>query len=255
MAEAYERIGVPTMFETEARGLLEIAALQPGEQILDVACGTGIVARLAAPRLGANGQVVGLDLNEAMLAVARAQPLPAGAPVEWRQGNAQALPFADATFDAVLCQNGLQFMPDRALALREMQRVLRRERRLVLSVVRREAASQAIEASVGRHLGPDAVSLLDEPFRLGQGDALANLLAGVGFRTVDLTGQHFTAHCPSAETFLAFTLRARLASVLEQMPPDEHAALLSDALSQLTPYRSADGLAFPVEMLVVMARI
>lgn len=74
MAESYERVAVPAMFVPEALNLLEFAALQPGEKVLDVACGTGIVARLSAERLGPIGLVVGLDLNEAMLSVARALP-------------------------------------------------------------------------------------------------------------------------------------------------------------------------------------
>lgn len=92
LAEGYERIAVPAMFIPAARNLLEIAALEPGECVLDVACGTGTVARLAAPLVGETGHVTGLDLNEAMLAVARAQTMSGGAPIEWRQGNAMSSP-------------------------------------------------------------------------------------------------------------------------------------------------------------------
>lgn len=254
MAEAYERIAVPAMFIPEALNLLEIAALQPGERVLDVACGTGIVSRLAAPLLGETGQVIGLDLNEAMLAVARARPVPSGAPAEWRQGNAMSLPFPDAVFDAVLCQNGLQFMPDRTLALREMLRVLRPERRLVLSVIGHEAASQAVEATVDRFLGPDAVTLFHEPFVLGSVGTLSQLFDGVGFRSVDIIRQTITASCPTVDAFLAFTLNSRLAPALETLSPDEYAALLADARAQLMPFIRDGGLVFPVEMLVVVAR-
>jgi len=92
--------------------------------VLDVACGTGIVARQAAPLVGADGQVVALDMNPAMLAVARALPAPSGATIHWREGDAMDLPFEDGAFDVVLCQHGLQFVPDRARAVREMRRVL-----------------------------------------------------------------------------------------------------------------------------------
>src|SRR5688500_494973 len=101
---AYERVMVPAVFGPWARDLLDTAAPRPGMHVLDVACGTGIVARLAAPQIGPTGQVVGLDTNEAMLAVARAQVQPTGAHVEWRQGDATKLPFPDAEFDMVLCQ-------------------------------------------------------------------------------------------------------------------------------------------------------
>ena len=122
--QAYERYMVPTLFTPWAQELLARAALHAGERVLDVACGTGIVARLAAQRVGPSGYVMGVDLNAAMIETARTQTPPAGAPVEWREGDAHALPCADATFDVVCCQQGLQFFPDKPHALREMHRVL-----------------------------------------------------------------------------------------------------------------------------------
>ncbi len=89
-----------------------------------MACGTGIVARYATPLLGAEGSVVALDVSPDMLAVARALPEPAGAAVEWQEGDATSLALPDSAFDLVLCQQGLQFFPDRAAAVREMRRVL-----------------------------------------------------------------------------------------------------------------------------------
>jgi len=123
-AETYEHYFVPAMFLPWAAILLRHAALQPREQVLDVACGTGIVSRQAAPLVGADGQVVALDMNPAMLAVARAIPSPSGATINWQEGNAMSLPFPDGAFDVVLCQHGLQFVPDRAAAIREIRRVL-----------------------------------------------------------------------------------------------------------------------------------
>src|SRR2546425_12174530 len=110
--EAYERYMVPSLFRPWAIDLLKLAAPIPGERVLDVACGTGIVARLAAKSVAPMGKVIGLDLNAGMLKVARAAS--AGTEnVEWREGNATALRLSDQTFDLVLCQQGLQFFPDR----------------------------------------------------------------------------------------------------------------------------------------------
>ena len=89
---------------------------------MDVACGTGSVARHVAPLVGAEGKVVALDISPEMLAVARGLPAPAGATIEWREGNAIALTVPDDAFDLVLCQQGLQFFSDRAAAVREMRR-------------------------------------------------------------------------------------------------------------------------------------
>ena len=131
--EAYEHSLVPTLFTPWAHDLIARAALRPGERVLDVACGTGIVARLAAAHVGIAGHVIGVDLNPGMLAVARAQTLTtASARVEWRAGDANALPCDNATFDVVFCQQGLQFFPDKDRTLREMYRVLAPEGRLAL---------------------------------------------------------------------------------------------------------------------------
>jgi ubiquinone/menaquinone biosynthesis C-methylase UbiE len=121
VAEVYERSMVPAAFALWAADLLALLALQPGSRLLDVAGGTGIVARMAAPHTGATGVVVGLDLHGGMLAVARAQA-PTGV---WVQGSATALPCTTAAFDVVVCQQGVQFFPDRLAALQEMARVLR----------------------------------------------------------------------------------------------------------------------------------
>jgi ubiquinone/menaquinone biosynthesis C-methylase UbiE len=122
--ENYERYLVPALFKPWAEDLVEMATLRSGDRVLDIACGTGIVARTAAKRLGDNGSVVGLDVSGPMLATARTAP--EGAAVEWQEGSAVKLPMSDATFDVVFCQQGLQFFPDRIATLREMHRVLSR---------------------------------------------------------------------------------------------------------------------------------
>src|SRR5262249_1850701 len=147
---------VPTIFRPWAEALLTLAALQPGERILDVACGTGVVARLAAVQVGPTGQVRGVDLNPGMLAVARSVPAPTGAVITWQEGTATALPLEDAAFDVVLCQQGLQFFPDRVAALQEMHRVLVPGGRLALSVWGPIASSPGfavLAEALARHVG------------------------------------------------------------------------------------------------------
>src|SRR6476469_8681593 len=105
-AERYERWVVPIVGHPMALPLLDLTDLQPGERVLDLATGTGMLARLAARRVTPGGAVTGLDLNAEMLKVARELPLPPGLTIEWRQGSAQALPFDASVFDVVLCQQG-----------------------------------------------------------------------------------------------------------------------------------------------------
>src|SRR5262245_1532374 len=110
---AYDTHIVSIFLQDYSRRLVEVAAIKPGDRVLDVACGTGVVTRLVANKVGSAGQVVGLDLNEGMLARARAS-VETAAVIEWRLGSATDIPFADATFDCVLCQHGLQFIPDQS---------------------------------------------------------------------------------------------------------------------------------------------
>ena len=120
-AVAYEKDFVPAIFAQWPPVLAEVAGMKPGDRVLDVACGTGILARDAADRVGSTGRVTGFDLNEAMLAVARRLR----AEINWRQGDAGKLPFEDGAFDVVVSQFALMFFPDQVAALREMWRVLR----------------------------------------------------------------------------------------------------------------------------------
>jgi ubiquinone/menaquinone biosynthesis C-methylase UbiE len=110
-----------SLFAQWAPALVDAAGVQPGHSVLDVACGTGILARIAADRVGPSGTVSGVDLNQGMLTVARRlRP-----DLDWRQGDVADLPFADGSFDVVACQSALMFFPDATGALREMGRVCR----------------------------------------------------------------------------------------------------------------------------------
>jgi ubiquinone/menaquinone biosynthesis C-methylase UbiE len=132
-ADLFQRYVVPRITSLWAKDLVDRACVRVGESVLDVACGTGVVTRLAAQQSG-NGRVVGLDLNADMLRVARGVAHVDGMSIEWCEGSALALPFEDGAFNIVLCQLGLQFFPDKSLALHEIARVLSFGGRLLLSV-------------------------------------------------------------------------------------------------------------------------
>ena len=129
-AENYERYFVPKIATPVSVALLEAADLQPGRRVLDVACGTGLIARLAAERVGASGTVTGLDLSPDMIDVARAA---SPSTIAWHVGDATSLPFPDDAYDVVLCQMGLMFMQDRPAAVAEMRRVTARGGRVAVN--------------------------------------------------------------------------------------------------------------------------
>jgi ubiquinone/menaquinone biosynthesis C-methylase UbiE len=258
-AEAYERYLVPTLFTPWAHDLIACAALQPGERVLDVACGTGIVARLAAAPVGVAGHVVGIDLNSGMLAVARAQtPAAASARVEWREGDANALPCDNATFDVVFCQQGLQFFPDKAHALREMHRVLAPEGRLALSVWRAlpyNLYNRVLADAVEWHVGPDAGGGMRAPCSFGDAQALRTLLTTVGFRDIRLHIVMLTLRHPSPAEYIPGQLAALpFAGAIEALETAAQTALYNDILTALHPYIDDEGLAVPLEAHVVLAR-
>ena len=176
----YDDYHVPAMFRPWAQVLLERAALRPGERVLDLACGSGVVARLAIYQVGSQGQVSALDLNPAMLEVARSHEdsHEAESPgIAWTNGSALDLPFAESAFDTMLCQQGFQFFPDPGLALAEIRRVLSPGGRVLLLV------SQAIERNPLYHrlnqamLARTGIPAYAAPFTMGQPGCLPGRIA------------------------------------------------------------------------------
>ena len=256
--EVYEREMVPAIFAPWAPLLLAQAALREGERALDVACGTGVVARLAAAQVGKRGSVVGLDLNPGMLARARASAPAEGAAVQWQEGDAAAMPFDGETFDAVLCQAGLQYFADRQQAAREMRRVLRPGGRLVVLVWRALAHSPgfaALEAALERHVGPAAAAVMRAPFVFGDAtDGLRGLLLQAGFGRVRVSADVRMARFASPEALVRHQVAGSpLASHLAQADDAVRDALIREVTESMQLHMNDDGLAFPVEGHIALA--
>ena len=248
-AELYERYHVPAIVGPWAADLVAFAPPRPGERVLDVACGTRVLARLAAQHAGPSGRVVGLDLNAGMFAVARSlSPVP-GAPIEWHEGSALAMPFPDASFDLVLCQYGLQFFPDRPAALREMRRVLVPGGRLALSVwraIRHNPFHVAMAEVLARHVGPAAVPTFQAAFSLGSAEELRALIAGAGFSNAIIRAATRTHRVGAPEEFIRWWLvGSPMADAVGQVDEISRTALTSEVISALRPYMDAGGLSFP----------
>jgi ubiquinone/menaquinone biosynthesis C-methylase UbiE len=201
-AENYERYFVPTIGTPFATGLLEAAGLQVGVRVLDIACGTGVVTRLAAERVGPKGAVAGLDVNHAMLAVAQSVPS-TGTPIEWHEANAESLPLADGSFDVVVSSLGLQFVADKTSALREMRRVLAPEGRLAIATVGPTPPLFAIlEQALARHVKPEAAAFVRAVFSLYEPQELEKLTSSAGFRDAEVRSKTLTLTLPEPSEFL-----------------------------------------------------
>jgi SAM-dependent methyltransferase len=250
-ADAYDELLVPTIFEPWAQSLVDLADARPGDRVLDVACGTGAVARAAAPRVGPDGTVTGVDVNAGMLATARGT----NGTVDWRQADAVALPFPDGTSDIVLCQQGLQFMADRQAATRELRRVLARPGRLALS------AWRAIDHSPGYAAFADALAwhagaggIMRAPFAFGGQDSLRRVLLGAGFDGVRIVIDVKVCRFPSVAEFLRYeVLASPLAEPVGRLDSRARDALVADLEDVLGPYVDDDGLALPIESNVALA--
>lgn len=256
-AEAYERYLVPLLFAPGADVLIELADLKSGEQVLDVACGTGIVARHAAPHVGVRGRVTGLDMNEGMLEVAKKTSADIQPAITWQRGDASDLPFSDTAFDVVLCQQGLQFFPDRAAALREMRRVLKPEGRLAMSILRpiEHNPGWALLADVLEgHIGPDAGAMMRSPFASLSADDLRNLITGAGFREVTLTIGIGPVRYPTAEEFVRQEAASSpLAGPIGALDGKERQSMIEDLEAALRPHMDDNGIVFPSSTYLVLA--
>ena len=256
--EAYERYIVQAFMGDWTRDLVEAAAVQAGERVLDVACGTGVVTRLAAQRAGAVGQVVGLDMNAPMLAVAQAAlQQEGGSSIAWREGDVAAVPFPDASFAVVLCQQGLQFFADKPRALREMCRVLVPGGRLALSVWRSVEYSpwqRAVADALARHVSAEAAAGIRGAFVLGDAEELRALIAGAGFRKVHLRIESkMIRHASLAEFVPGYLAATPVGRAIAALDAHIHAAILRDISASLQSYTDDDGLAAPIESHVVVA--
>src|SRR5215470_2462088 len=252
-AELYQRHLVPAVTAGWAADLVERVGLRRGERVLDVACGTGVVARAAAGRVGRAGRVAGIDINAAMLAVARSLPARPGASTGWFEGSALGLPFPAGTYDVVLCQLGLQFFPDRPAALAEMRRVLVTGGRLGLSVygpIEHNPAAFALAGALDRHLGPDASVTKRAEHALAEPALLRTLAAGAGFCRVQIVTGTRIIRFASAADYVRIQLTATpLASLLSQHAGGSIGqlaqALTADVAAALQARQADDGLAFP----------
>ena len=260
-AGAYQRFLVPTVTAPWAAVLVDRLALRPGERVLDVASGTGVVARMAAERVGTTGRVTALDINTRMLEVGQSLPPVAGAAIEWCVGSALAMPLPDGAFDVVTCQLGLQFLPDRLAALREMRRVLSDTGRIALSVygpIEHNPATHALSESLDRRVRPAASVAKRTEHALADPDELGVLVAAAGFEGVRITTEHITVALSSAAEYVRIQLTATpLARIFTDMPAADRQRVLSeitgDVNAALAPYMRSEGLFYPQEAHIVLA--
>lgn len=237
-AEVYEKLFVPALFAPWAKRVADAAGIGPGQEVLDVACGTGVLAREAKRRVGPDGSVTGLDLNPGMLAVARRK-----APeVTWEEGPAESLPFEDETFDAAACQFSLMFFEDPVEALSEMWRVLRPDGAMAVAVWDRLEHSPGYLELAGfleDELGGDAGAGLRASFTLGDPEDLAGLFAKAGIEGAEVSTLDGEADFPSVADFVGAEVKGWTLS--DDVDDDQYAELLRAAETRFERFVQPDG--------------
>ena len=252
--ENYERYFVPTIGAPLAADLVEAAALRPGDRVLDVACGTGVVTRLAAQRVGGEGSVAGLDINPGMLAVARAAT-PADMDIDWYETGVEAMPLPDDAFDVVLCQMGLQFVPDKLQALREIRRVLRPRGRVVLNLPGPTPKPFVeLAEALARHIDPQSAGFVHVVFSLHDPDEIRRLLSEAGFEDIRVEQTQKSLRLPPPEAFLwQYIHSTPLAGLVAKASDDQRAALAADVVQRWQAQMSAETPTLDVPMTMVQA--
>ena len=237
-AEIYEQFFVPALFVSWPVHVLAAARVQPGDRVLDVACGTGILARAAARVVGSDGSVVGVDINEGMLAVARAT----SSDIAWQAGAAEALPFVSASFDRVVSQFGLMFFQDPLQALSEMRRVLRPGGKISVAVWAslEDTPGYAAVADILKELfGADVAKSIEAPYSLGDREVLSALFARAGMEEVLIETMAGKARFPSVETWIYTDIKGwTLADVIDDAGYER---LRQEAPKRLSPFVLPDG--------------
>lgn len=246
-AEVYEEMFVPALFRQWAVPLLDAAGASGGETLLDVGCGTGVVAR-AAHRRGV--RATGVDLNEGMLAVARR----VGPGVDWRRGAVEDLPFADGSFDRATAAFLLMFLPDPGAALAEVRRVLAPGGTVALSTwagLDHTPGYAALVDLVDRRLGPEAAAALAAPFTLGTGTAVAEAVAPA-FPGVGVEQRPGVARFPSLAAWVRTEIKGwTLADLVDDDALD---GLLAEAATALAGFEAPDGtVSFATPALIATA--
>lgn len=237
-AETYEEFFVPALFQEWAGRVVDAAQLKAGDRVLDVACGTGVLARAAYERVGSKGSFIGLDINEGMLATAEKK-----APqITWKHGRAESLPFDDGSFDAVVSQFGLMFFEDRSAALREMSRVLSPGGHLAAAVwdtLENTPGYASMAALLNRLFGAQTAEALYAPYSLGNTKDLLPIFNDPNLQDVKITTVEGKARFSSINAWVFTDIKGWTLS--NSIDEKQYQRLLKEAEKELQPYVISDG--------------
>jgi ubiquinone/menaquinone biosynthesis C-methylase UbiE len=257
--QQYERANVPRILIPHTKRVFEHVTLQAGDRVLDAACGTGVVTRVAVEQFNHLASIVGIDINPGMLEVARTHTPSTDIPIEWREGDVCALPFPNDSFEVVLCQQSLQFIPDKLRALQEMRRVLVPSGRLVFTAWSEPfPLNAALAGALKRHVNAETATSCLAPFAWGAlgRDPIRELVHDAGFRDIEMEVIVSTICMPAAAD--AVIEQMKFVGSRSPFVGEIEAAigvLEREVSAALQTYREGDDFVMPATSHLVQARV
>ena len=243
--EIYEKVMVPLWFGRWAKALIETLELRPGENVLDVACGTGVTTRMVRDKVAPGGTVTGLDVNPAM--IAKAKNLAVGQDIEWLERDASDSGLPTGAADVVMSQHGYHYFPDKPAALAEFRRVLAPGGRMGLSIWDGHSPyTKAVCMAVERHISSEIAGKQRAQRQTPSADELSAQLSEAGFSEVRIVRQEISIDVPAARAFVPLHLGSMpIADAFDALPDDRKAALIEDVETEMSPYQRGDRLVYP----------
>lgn len=239
-AAAYEELLVPALFQEWANRIVDSVDIQPNHNVLDVACGTGVLARTIVKRLDRSDSITGLDLNPGMLAIARRN-----APnINWHQGKAEELPFEEESFDTVISQFGLMLFSSPKTALKEMYRVLKTGGHLIVAVfdtIQNMPAYGMMADLFERKVDKSVGEALRYPFSMGNIGELEVLFSGAGINNTIITTQKGTARFSSPRHMVLSDVKGWFPFAQIHLEDQTIDSIVNEAESVLDPFLTSDG--------------
>jgi ubiquinone/menaquinone biosynthesis C-methylase UbiE len=254
-AENYEQISARYILGPWAQVLVRASELKSGEKVLDLACGTGIVSRAAAEQLGACGHITGLDTNPGMLKVAQKIGIKGSCPIEWVEGSACNMPLEDGAFDAVLCQQGLQYFPDQVKAISECYRVLRTGGRACFNIWAAAGPyNEALARAIAMHIGDKEAQQYRKSRDAPDAGSLRRLFEGAGFCKVDVTVKEMLVRLPEIKMFAISHLDGNpISTALNALSQEAQANLARAVAADIAAYADGDDVVVPDSIHLICA--
>jgi len=255
-AVLYEAQKVPSMFAPLADATIDAITISKDDTIIDLACGTGVLARKVRSKLGSHTRIVGADLNESMIQVAKSLNDSGSEPCEWQIADVCDLPYEDGTFSLVMCQQGVQYFPDKVRAMREVRRVLNEEGRISLTVwcensIFIQSVSERLSENVSKEVGRKALA----PFSYNA-ELLAPILSDIGF--VDFSSKKLTVNRivkASKDAIIDELMSLPVAALIKNKGQKTLEKIVNEVMEDMSCYVSGLNIVTPQETRLIQARV